>query len=271
MSRLPEAHGAAIVTLPGQGLPVERRRLGDGPPLLFLHGAFGPEWSDALVDALARSHTVLAPSLPGYGESEGLERIASFHDLSTWLDEVLDAEGLDQVAVVGHDVGGAAAAEYAALFRRRVSRVVLIAPYGLWPEGEPLADIFGLTPGALQRLLYADPMGDAAQAFGAADPDPARQQAAVLRRRQALIAAAKLLWPIPDKGLKRRLYRICAPTLLIAGRDDRLMDAAYIDAFARAIAGARTVTLAAGHMIPHEAPAPAAEAIAAFLRQTEPA
>lgn len=262
---------SGILELPGNGLRVERRRCGVGPPLVFLHGAFGPEWSDALVAALARSHTVIAPALPGYGESEGLERIGTFHDLSTWLDEVLDAEGLERVALVGHDLGGAAAAEYAALFRRRVSGLALIAPYGLWPEGEPLPDIFGLTPGSLQRLLYGDPMGEAAQAFSATDPDPARQQAAVLRRRQALIAAAKLLWPIPDKGLKRRLYRICAPTLMVGGRDDRLMDAAYIDTFARAIAGARTVTLAAGHMIPHEVPAPAAEAIAAFLRQTGPA
>lgn len=260
-----------VIALAGNGLRVERRRIGSGPPLVYLHGAFGPEWSDALVDGLARSHTVLAPALPGYGESDGLERIGSFHDLSTWLDEVLDAEGLDEVALVGHDFGGAAAAEYAALFRRRVTRLGLIAPYGLWPEGEPLADIFGLTPGSLQRLLYADPGGEHAQAFSAADPDPARQQAAVLRRRQALIAAAKLLWPIPDKGLKRRLYRIDAPTLLLAGRHDRLMDAAYIASFAQAIAGARTITLEAGHMIPHEAPAQAAEAIAAFLRQAQPA
>jgi pimeloyl-ACP methyl ester carboxylesterase len=260
-----------VVELPDNGVRVERQRVGDGPPLVFLHGAFGPEWSQSLVDALARAHTVLAPCLPGYGDSDGLERIASFHDLSTWLDEVLDAEGLEQVTLVGHDFGGAAAAEYAALFRRRVSRLVLIAPYGLWPEGEPLADIFGLTPGSLQRLLYGDPTGEAAQAFSATDPDPARQQAAVLRRRQALIAAAKLLWPIPDKGLKRRLYRVGAPTLLLAGRHDRLMDATYIGAFAQAIAGARTLTLEAGHMIPHETPAAAADAITAFLREARAA
>ena len=255
-----------ILELAGNRVRVERRREGAGPALVYLHGAFGLEWSEPLLAELARTHTVIAPQLPGYGASDGLERIATFHDLATWLDEVLDAEGLDDVNLIGHDFGGAAAAEYAALFRRRVSRLVLSAPYGLWPEGEPLADIFGLTPGSLQRLLYADPMGEAAQGFSATDPDPARQQAAVLRRRQALIAAAKLLWPIPDKGLKRRLYRVCAPTLLVAGRYDRLMDAAYIDAFARAIPGARTATLEAGHMIPHEAPSAAAGAIADFLR-----
>jgi len=168
--------------------------------------------------------------------------------------------------VVGHDFGGAAAAEYAALFRRRVGRLVLIAPYGLWPAGEPLPDIFGLTPGALTRLLYADPAGAHAEAFNAPLPDKAQQDAAVLRRRQALIAAAKLLWPIPDKGLRHRLYRVIAPTLLIGGRHDRLMDAAYIADFASRIAQARAVSLEAGHMIPQEAAQAAAAEITAFLQ-----
>jgi pimeloyl-ACP methyl ester carboxylesterase len=58
---------------------------------------------------------------------QGLERIRSFYDLSVWLDEVLDALGRERVALAGHDFGGAAAAEYAALFRRRVERLVLLA------------------------------------------------------------------------------------------------------------------------------------------------
>jgi pimeloyl-ACP methyl ester carboxylesterase len=239
---------------------------GSGPALLYLHGAFGLEWSHALIEQLARSHRVIAPHLPGYGESDGLEGINTFHDLSVWLDELLDALDLASVAVVGHDFGGAAAAEYAALFRRRVERLALIAPYGLWPAGEPLPDIFGLTPGALTRLLYADPTGAHAEAFNAPLPDKAQQDAAVLRRRQALIAAAKLLWPIPDKGLRHRLYRVIAPTLLIGGRHDRLMDAAYIADFASRIAQARAVSLEAGHMIPQEAAQTAAAEITAFLQ-----
>ncbi len=238
---------------------------GSGPALLYLHGAFGLEWSQALIDELARSHRVIAPHLPGYGESDGLEGINSFNDLAVWLDELLDALALERVILVGHDFGGAAAAEYAALFRRRVDRLVLIAPYGLWPAGEPLPDIFGLTPGALTRLLYADAMGPHAEAFNAPLPDKARQDAAVLRRRQALIAAAKLLWPIPDKGLRHRLYRITAPTLVMGGSDDRLMDAAYIADFTARITAAQTATVASGHMMPQEAAPAAAARITAFL------
>lgn len=258
---------AVTLTLAGNGLAAEVHRAGRGPALVYLHGAFGLEWSMPLLAELARERTVIAPHLPGYGGSEGLERINGFHDLSVWLDEVLDVHGLCDVVLVGHDFGGAAAAEYAALFRRRVSRLVLLAPYGLWPEGEPLADIFGLTPGALTRLLYADPMGPYAEAFNAQHADKAMQDAAILRRRQALIAAAKLLWPIPDKGLRHRLYRIGAPTLLIGGRQDRLFDEAYLKDFAARIAGARLAMVDSGHMMPQEAAAAAAREILGFSPQ----
>jgi pimeloyl-ACP methyl ester carboxylesterase len=252
------------LTLAG-GRTVELERCGRGAPLVWLHGAFGLEWSMPLVDALAATHDVIAPMMPGYGASDGLEGIRSFYDLSVWVDEVLDALGLDRVSMAGHDFGGAAAAEYAALFRRRVDRLVLLAPYGLWRDEAPLPDIFGLTPGALQKLLYADPTGEAGTAFNAPLPDPAAQNEAILRRRQALIAAAKLMWPIPDKGLKHRLYRIAAPTLLLRGDQDGLMDADYLSAFSTLMPGAVLRTLGGGHMLPHEQPLETAAAICSHL------
>jgi pimeloyl-ACP methyl ester carboxylesterase len=116
-----------------------------------------------------------------------------------------------------------------------------------------MPDIFALTPGALTKLLFADPTGPHAGAFNIQHPDKARQDEAILSRRQAMIAAAKLLWPIPDKGLRHRLYRIQAPTIVIGGTRDELMGEAYIRDFAKGIAGARVQMLDAGHMVPQEA------------------
>jgi pimeloyl-ACP methyl ester carboxylesterase len=251
-----------ILSLAGRATVAEIEVHGRGAPLLYLHGAFGLKWSEPLIAELASRRTVIAPHLPGYGGSDGLEQIRSFYDLSVWLDEVLDALGEDRIELMGHDFGGAAAAEYAALYRRRVSALTLIAPYGIWPEGEPLADIFGLTPGALTKLLFADPMGQAAQDFNRQYTDKAQQDEAILARRQAMIAAAKLLWPIPDKGLKRRLYRIGAPTVVVGGRHDRMMDAAYIERFASLIQGAQAHMVDAGHMVPQEAPSEVAVLLA---------
>lgn len=254
-----------IRTIPGRDRKVEIERIGDGAPLVYLHGAFGLEWSMPLLNALAERRTVYAPHLPGYGGSDGLEDIDSFYDLSVWLDEVLDLLGLETVALAGHDFGGAAAAEYAALFRRRTASLALLAPLGLWLDDAPMPDVFGLTPGALTRALFADGHSEAAAAFNATHADRALQNESILRRRQALIAAAKLLWPLPDKGLAKRLYRIKAPTLLVSGRNDRLTGPGYTAAFEASIAGSRVVAVDSGHMLPQEAASPSAKALLAFL------
>jgi len=254
-----------VRTLPGRGWKFELEKAGTGRPLVYLHGAFGMEWSEPLIRALAGHFTVIAPHLPGYGESEGLDDIDSFYDLSVWLDEVLDLLEMDRILLAGHDFGGTAAAEYAALFRRRVDRLALVAPLGLWLDEAPMPDMFGLTPGALTRELFADPDSPAATEFNARDPDRERQNEAILRRRQALIAAAKLLWPLPDKGLKNRLYRIQAPTLLVQGTRDRMTSEPYTAAFQAAIAGAGVAKVDSGHMLPQEAPDKTAAAMQAFL------
>lgn len=256
-----------ILTLPGRGWDVELERAGKGTALVFLHGAFGLEWSMPLLEVLGRRYGVIAPHLPGYGGSSGLDDIESFYDLSVWLDEVLDVLDIERVMLVGHDFGGAAAAEYAALFRRRTARLVALAPLGLWLDDAPIPDVFGLTPGALTRVLFADPQSAAAAVFNGQDPDRDLRNAAILRRRQALIAAAKLLWPLPDKGLKNRLYRIAAPTLLVWGAQDRIMGSSYALAFAAGIGGASSASVDSGHMLPLEAPAETADVIHAFLGQ----
>jgi pimeloyl-ACP methyl ester carboxylesterase len=256
---------SGVLRLAGQHWTAEVERRGQGRPVLYLHGSFGLEWSAPLLERLAAGCEVIAPHLPGYGASEGLDRIDGFHDLAVWLDEVLDALGLETAALIGHDFGGAAAAEYGALFPRRVTSLDLIAPLGLWLDAEPVPDIFGLTPGALTRVLFADADSTAARGFNAVPEAREARNEAILRRRQSLIAAAKLLWPIPDKGLSGRLYRIAAPTRLWWGRDDRLMGAAYAEAFAGHIAGAQLHWLAGGHMLPLEEPAALAAGLAAAL------
>src|SRR5206468_9609898 len=109
----------------------------------------------------------------------------------------------------------------------RVTGLVLLAPYGLWQDDLPAGDIFGLTPGALTQMIFGDAGSDAARSFNAQSPDKREATRAILARRQSLVAAAKLLWPVPDKGLRSRLYRITAPTLIGWGREDRLLPPVY--------------------------------------------
>jgi pimeloyl-ACP methyl ester carboxylesterase len=60
---------------------------------------------------------------------------------------------------------------------------------------------------------------------------------------------AKFVWPVPDRGLERRLHRIAAPTLVIWGKDDALVSSVYAQEFGNRIKGARVEVLeGCGHV-----------------------
>ena len=92
--------------------------------------------------------------------------------------------------------------------------------------------------------------------------DPEFLEAFLIRNARQLTMASRLLFPVPDRGLAERLYRIRARTVIIWGEDDHMIAPAYGEAFRRAIAGADLVTIpAAGHMVVVEQ----AEAVGAAL------
>ena len=79
-------------------------------------------------------------------------------------------------------------------------------------------------------------------------------------------ATGKFIWPIPDKGLKKRLHRIKAPTLILWGEQDKLTPPAYGPLFQSKIAKAQLATVkGAGHMLPLENTGEWATEIEAFL------
>lgn len=78
--------------------------------------------------------------------------------------------------------------------------------------------------------------------------------------------AGKILFPIPDRHVSRRLYRLGAPTLIAWGLSDRLMPPAYAERWAALIPHAETVTIdRAGHMLPYERPEEFVAALCRFL------
>jgi pimeloyl-ACP methyl ester carboxylesterase len=220
---------------------------GEGDPVLFLHGAGGLFW-DPLLDAIAGSHRVVAPEHPGAGTSQGLEHVEDLWDLVLYYDELLDVLGLPTVTLVGHSFGGMVAAEIAATSPERVARMVLIAPLGLWRDDHPVPDISGVPPSTLPELLLADPEGPLASLMPAPD---ASNPESLFQAAMTMASILQFIWPLPDKGLRKRLYRVKAETLLVWGAEDRLVHPAYGDDFVAAIANARLeVVPAAGHL-PH--------------------
>ena len=79
-------------------------------------------------------------------------------------------------------------------------------------------------------------------------------------------ATGKFIWPIPDKGLKKRIHRIKAPTLILWGEPDKLTPPAYGPLFQSKIANSKLVTLpTVGHMLPVETTPEFAKEVHDFL------
>jgi pimeloyl-ACP methyl ester carboxylesterase len=242
------------------------RSEGEGDPLLFLHGVGGPGgWPPFLAD-LARSFRVIAPDHPGFGRSEGLEHLDDVVDLALYYTEFIEAMGLEQPYLVGHSLGGMLAAEVAAIAPELASKLVLIAPLGLWLDDHPVMDFFSATPEELTAAIFHDPNSAIAQEMLIKPSEPEAQLEAALERTKNLSAAGKFLWPIPDRGLKKRIHRIVAPTLLLWGASDRLVPPIYGEVFLQRINRARlAIFTGASHMLPFEKTDECIEVVTDFL------
>lgn len=218
---------------------------GQGEPVVFLHGA-GGLWWDPWLESMSHSYRVIAPEHLGSGESQGIEHLEDVLDLVLYYAELFDALGLPSVSLVGHSFGGMVAAEIAAINPERIRKLVLIAPVGLWLDDHPVPDISAIPPSKLPGLLLADPAGPAAAALPRPDP---RDPEALFQAAMTMASVLQFIWPLPDKGLRRRLYRVKAESLVVWGDQDRLVDPAYGPEFTAAIAGARLrVVAGAGHL-----------------------
>ena len=239
---------------------------GSGEPLLFLHGAGGLRGWDSFLAELARRYTVYAPAHPGFESSSGLEHVDDVVDLVVYYNDLLDALGIESLHVVGHSMGGMIAAELAALSPHRVQRLILANAVGLWLDKHPVADFFAMTPDQLGIALWHDPESEVAKAMMAVPEDEQAQLQAYLVRMQHLATAGKFLWPIPDKGLKKRIHRVKAPTLILWGQSDGLVPVAYAQAFQSAIRGSQvSIMQRCGHMPMYENPTGFVEEVTGFL------
>jgi pimeloyl-ACP methyl ester carboxylesterase len=252
-----------LKTVQTHHVPVRYLEGGEGPDLVFLHGAGGVTAEDPLLAELARSHRVYAPLIPGYGDSEEAPEIRDMLDftLHTW--DVVAALGLKDPILVGHSMGGMIAAEMAAVQPNDVSRLALIAPAGLWDDDHPIADLFSTMPYEMPALLFHDAEAGAAMlTAGRNVTDPGFLQTYLVTNARQLGMAGRILFPIPERGLAGRLYRIKARTVIVWGDSDRLIPPVYAHAFKKGVARAELVSIPeAGHMITLEQPRAVAEAI----------
>jgi pimeloyl-ACP methyl ester carboxylesterase len=134
---------------------------------------------------------------------------------------------------------------------RSVGQLALIDPVGLWRDDLPVKNWMLLSDKERRPSLFADPEGEAAQRFFGVPSDPEKRVDVLSQVIWAQACTGKFVWPVPDRGLKNRIHRIAAPTLIVWGKADRIVAPAYAEEFAKRIGGAKTALIdEAGHL-PH--------------------
>jgi pimeloyl-ACP methyl ester carboxylesterase len=211
---------------------------GKGPALVYLHPSGGLLW-DPFLARLAETYTVYAPEFPGTsaGDPYAIHQVDDLWDVVLAYEEMLRGLELDRPIAVGQSFGGMLASEIASTFPNAFSKLVVLDPVGLWREDLPVANWIAASPEELPKLLFKDLDSPAARAMLTMPEDLDARIAATASLVWALGCTGKFCWPIPDRGLHKRLHRVSTPTLIVWGEDDALAPVEYADEFHKRIAG----------------------------------
>jgi 3-oxoadipate enol-lactonase len=250
---------------------------GSGPPLLLVHGYGGAAWNWAELAPRLPGRRLLIPDLPGHGASGGLPAAPTLAGYADALGAVCDVEGLDQVDVVGHSLGGVVALRLAERRSGLVRRLVLAAAAGISSSGrlgEVLITIAGVVRPAriaarrveriaasprLRKLVFGG--------FEASNPDLLTERAvhgflrAAVLHTDALAAGRALVADDPRRGLDR----VRCPVLVLWGGRDRQVPVEDGFEYARRLRAPIRVIADCGHLLIGERPDVCARAIEEFL------
>ena len=247
---------------------------GQGPLIVLVHGFTGSKenWLP-LMRVLGKTHTVIAPDLPGWGESERLPNAdygpsAQVQRLAAFLGEMKEKPEL----LVGHSMGGQIVGLLAARHPELVGHVMLMSAAGVkFEENE-----FGREVMAGRNPFEVKTRAELHRYLGIVFTDPPfvpwPADEAMVRRRVVDVAFEQKILDSIGRGpeaftLEDELGRIRSPVLLLWCRDDRVIDVSAADVFHRHLANSRTVLLAGcGHMPMMAQPDNVAEAIESFLQ-----
>lgn len=245
------------------------------PALLLVHGFGGDKdnWS-MIAPYLTRDYHVIAPDLPGFGENERNSDLA--YDIAaqtTRLKEFADALNLDRPHVGGNSMGGWIALRYALDYPDALSSLILLNNAG----------VLGADESELQKqaanedynpLILAD-LADAERLMAMVVHKPVRIPSRLkpvffadsLKYRDLL---DRIFWVIAvegrDRPLNDRLGEVTAPTLIIWGRHDQLIDVSCVPVLETGITGSRShVFEHVGHVPMIEDPKATAAVIRDFL------
>ncbi|MGH3728111.1 MAG: alpha/beta fold hydrolase [Micromonosporaceae bacterium] len=252
------------------GLEIAYERVGEGPPLVFVHGAAEDSRSwQPQVAGLADEFTVVAWDEPGAGRSSDLPDGFGLADFADCLAALIEALELGPGHIAGLSWGGTVVLE---LYRRHpglVATLIMIDTYAGWKGSLPADEVRERVAGA-RRMLAAPP-----QDFDPTLPDlfasdPPAEFVPLLTAIAADVRPATLVHQLTlmaEADQRDLLPRIAVPTLLIWGELDARSPLSVARQFEEAIPDTTLVVIeGAGHVSNLERPAQVNEAVREFCR-----
>jgi pimeloyl-ACP methyl ester carboxylesterase len=237
------------------------RRYGAGPPVVVLHGEYGITFAEAFLESLGARHEVFVPHHPGWAGSSRPSHLDTVRDIALVQQEFL--EGFRQpVPVIGLSFGGWVAAEVAATCPDLVASLVLVSPTGIKVGGREdrnFVDLY-VTASDQRRGLLSATAG------------PAMDEGLALEIAKAEEAVARYCWSpyMHDPGLRHRLRRITAPTIVLSGSSDRfVLHPDYFETYARLVGhgAVHREIEGAGHCVEEEMPQVVVDVVNEFVAQ----
>jgi pimeloyl-ACP methyl ester carboxylesterase len=266
------------------GRPVNVIELGQGPPLVFVHGLAG-SWQNWLeqLPVFAADHRVIAVDLPGFGHSPMPRDEISISGYARILDALSEALEIESAAWVGNSMGGFVSAELAIAFPQRVERLVLVSAAGIASENQREAKAIPLMR-RIEFILSAYTAWIASKSDSVARRPRLRQAtlwsvARHPRRLPAPLAAEQLrgsgkpgfldaFHALSSYPIRDRLDKISCPTLIVWGDSDKLVPTRDADVFEELISNSRKVIYEdTGHVSMLERPARFNADLRAFLAE----
>jgi pimeloyl-ACP methyl ester carboxylesterase len=272
-SRRPVARDVAA-----RGARIRFVEAGSGPPLVLVHDYLASHvaWDDVL-PRLAEKFRVIAPDLPGFGESEKPPPSRYPYDFDGFSESLVDlvaALDLGRVSLCGHAMGGAITLTLAASYPHVVQKLVLVNPL-VYPPKHPdalfrIAGVPVLGPLVFKQLfgraLFRGRfLGDVRTGAGAPSRrvDLLFEQFDAPAAREAAYATMRSM--LDTRPLTASVPRVTAPTLVTWGRGHRTSPVEHGRRLARELGGARFEVFDCGSSPPEECPEAFASVVSTFL------
>jgi pimeloyl-ACP methyl ester carboxylesterase len=277
-------------TIQIHGKPVTFHMMGEGPPILLVHGITSSSrtWK-RIMPRLAETHTVIAPDLLGHGRSAKPKGDYSLGAYASGIRDLLVALEIPRSTVVGHSLGGGIAMQFAYQFPERMGRMVLVNSGGIGREVNPILRAAAL-PGAelVLPFMFSPTLHDAAlkvrNAIGRiglqpnADIDGVSEGFASLTEADARRAFLNTVRSVIDVGGQKvsasdRLYLAAdVPTMIVWGEKDRIIPVEHASAAHEMMPGSRLELFPdAGHFPFNDDPDRFVTLMREFIAETEEA